>query len=115
MHTVNVKNEFGKLRTAIVHNGANAIDFTKEVWKLVPDDERDEHPETGASLAAPLQKQHAEFRKVLAKHSVELISPETQDEAFCQVFTRDPCFAVGDTLYVGTLRDPRRHAETHGL
>jgi N-dimethylarginine dimethylaminohydrolase len=31
------------------------------------------------------------------------------------VFTRDPCFAVGDTLYLGGLRDAYRHAEVAGL
>src|SRR5262249_2419730 len=54
-------------------------------------------------------------RKVLTEHRVELLSPETQKDAFCQVFARDPCFAVGDTLYVGKLRDEWRHAETLGL
>jgi N-dimethylarginine dimethylaminohydrolase len=31
------------------------------------------------------------------------------------VFTRDPCFAVGDTLYLGSLRDAYRHPEVAGL
>jgi N-dimethylarginine dimethylaminohydrolase len=31
------------------------------------------------------------------------------------VFARDPCFAVGETLFVGGMRDAWRHPETGGL
>ena len=31
------------------------------------------------------------------------------------MFARDPCFAIGETLFVGGLRDEWRHPETAGL
>jgi N-dimethylarginine dimethylaminohydrolase len=31
------------------------------------------------------------------------------------VFTRDPCFAIGDTLFLGSLRDSYRHPEVAAL
>jgi N-dimethylarginine dimethylaminohydrolase len=44
-----------------------------------------------------------------------LHSPETQAGAFCQVFTRDPCFVIGETLFVASLRDSYRDKEIAGL
>jgi N-dimethylarginine dimethylaminohydrolase len=116
MRTLQVQNEFGALRTALVHDASNAVDTTlEELRRLIPPDELADHPESGTSLRDQIISQHAAFRRVLAEHGVSLISPETQEGAFCQVFTRDPCFVVGDTLFVGSLRDDYRHPEIAGL
>ncbi len=116
MRTVRVTDEFGALRTALVHDASNARTFTMEDHKrLIPPDQLRDHPETGPSSRNRLIEQHAGFRQVLADHGVTLLSAATQADAFCQVFTRDPCFAIGDTLFVGSLRDDYRHRETAGL
>jgi N-dimethylarginine dimethylaminohydrolase len=83
--------------------------------RLIPPNELRDHPETGPSSKDRLIEQHARFRQVLTDHGVTLLSAATQANAFCQVFTRDPCFAIGDTLFVGSLRDAYRHPETAGL
>lgn len=116
MRTTRVHDEFAELRSAIVHDGGNARDFTMELYrKLVPPEDLAEHPESGPSSKDVLIEQHRRFRDLLAEQGVELIYPETQEGASCQVFTRDPCFAVGETLFVGGLRDEWRRAETAGL
>lgn len=111
-----VANEHGRLRAAIVHDGRNAVDVTMDDYhRLVPADELRDHPESGPSSKQRLAAQHASFRDLLAGHGVELFLPDTRAGAFCQVFTRDPSFVVGDTFFVGGLRDPWRHPETAGL
>jgi N-dimethylarginine dimethylaminohydrolase len=104
------------LRTALVHDGGNAVDTTMEdLRRLIPADELADHPESGLSLRDRIISQQARFCSVLADHGVSLLSPQTQDAAFCQVFTRDPCFVVRDTLFVASLRDEYRHPEIAGL
>jgi N-dimethylarginine dimethylaminohydrolase len=116
MLTIRVQDEFAKLRTAIVHDGSNAIDISLDDWRdFLPPDELARHPESGSSSKARLVEQHARFRQVLADHRVNLLAPEPQEEAFGQVFARDPCFAIGDRLFVGGLCDDWRQAETTGL
>ncbi|MBI5758354.1 MAG: hypothetical protein HZA46_07545 [Planctomycetales bacterium] len=41
--------------------------------------------------------------------------PDTQDEAYCQVFTRDAAFVVGNTLFVAGFRESYRRPELAGL
>lgn len=116
MLQVSVTTEFGTLRSALVHDGCNSVETTmEELHRLIPADELKDHPESGPSAKARIIEQHASFRKILAEHGVALQSPETHPDAFCQVFTRDPCFVVGDTLFVASLRDEYRHLETAGL
>lgn len=116
MRRLQVQNEFGTLRSALVHGASNAVDITlEEIRRFVPRDEWSDHPESGTSLRDQVIHQHAVFCRVLAEHGVSLLSPETQEGAFCQVFARDPCFVVGDTLFVGRLRDRYRDRETIGL
>jgi len=116
MHTIRIHDEFGTLRTAIVHDASNAVDTTVEdLRQFIPADELKDHPESGPSLRGQIIELHARFRNVLAESGVVLLSPATQTEAFCQVFTRDPCFAIGDTLLVGSLRDDYRQPEIAGL
>lgn len=125
MTAIRVGDEFGTLRTALVHDGSNAVDFTMDDYRrLVPPDVLAEHPESAESRRDRLVEQHARFRQLLADEGVGLVSPDTRgaasppdaaDRAFCQVFTRDPCFVVGDTLFVAGLWDEWRHPETGGL
>jgi len=113
---VGVHDEFGVLRTAILHDGRNATDVTLEdlQWSLPPR-ELTRNPHVGPSSKARLVKQHAALRKCLVKRGVRLLAPVAQPGAFGQVFTRDPCFAIGGCLFVGGLRDDWRQAETAGL
>src|SRR5205814_1149615 len=52
---------------------------------------------------------------LLQAASVQLIAPLTQIDAFCQAFTRDPCFVIGNTLFIGRMRETYRQLETPGL
>jgi N-dimethylarginine dimethylaminohydrolase len=116
MHTVRINDEFGTLRTAVVHDASNAVDHTMEdLRSFTPAEELKDHPESGSSHRERIIELNARFRQVLAENGVTLLSPATQADAFCQVFTRDPCFAIGDTLLVGNLRDEYRQAEIAGL
>ena len=113
---VGVHDEFATLRTAIVHDGRNASDVTMADWRwTLPPSELARNPQLGRSSKARLITQHAGLRKVLARRGVTLLAPEAQHGAAGQVFTRDPCFAIGDRLFIGGLRDEFRHAETAGL
>src|SRR2546423_1529517 len=116
MHTVRITDEFATLRTAVVHDASNAVDTTVEdLRRFIPAEELKDHPDSGSSFKDRIIELHARFRTVLAENGVTLLSPATQAEAFCQVFTRDPCFAIGDRLMVGSLRDEYRQAEITGL
>jgi N-dimethylarginine dimethylaminohydrolase len=116
MVTINVKDEFAPLKVALVHHALNAIDETMEDFrKHVGDDMLREHPESGPVFKHRVIEQQAQFLRLLEFNGVQLLRPDTQADAFCQVFTRDPCFAVGGTLFLGSLRDRYRHAEVAGL
>jgi hypothetical protein len=116
MQPVHVQDEFAPLKVALVHDGTNAVTLSmEEQRRLIPAEELRDHPEAGPVFRDRIVEQQAEFLKLLAFHGVTLLYPETQPGAFCQVFTRDPCFAVGDTLYLGSLRDAYRHPEVAGL
>jgi N-dimethylarginine dimethylaminohydrolase len=116
MHSVHVKDEFAPLKVVIVHDGTNAITLSmEEQRRLIPAEDLQKHPEAGPVFKERLIEQQAEFLKLLAFHGVTLLYPATQPTAFCQVFTRDPCFAIGDTHFLGSLRDAYRHPEMGGL
>jgi N-dimethylarginine dimethylaminohydrolase len=117
MLTIRVQGELGKLRTAIVHDGSNAVDVTMDDWQALPLPEAlaDEHPEAGPSSKERLIEQHGRLRKLLTESGVTLLSPQTQPEAFGQVFARDPGFAIGETLFIGGLTDEWRLVETTRL
>ena len=113
---IRVDDEFGTLKTAIVHDGSTARDFTlDEQRRNIPADMLAEHPETGASSREKLVLQHEAFCKTLADAGVNLISPVARPGSVYQVFARDPAFAIGDTLFVARMRDSWRAAETTGL
>jgi N-dimethylarginine dimethylaminohydrolase len=116
MIAVNVKDEFAPLRMGIVHDARNAIDFSMEDFrKHVEADVLREHPESGPVFRHRVVEQQAQFLRLLEFNGVRLLTPGAQADAFCQVFTRDPYFAVGGTLFLGSLRDPYRQPEVAGL
>jgi N-dimethylarginine dimethylaminohydrolase len=116
MHSIHVKDEFAPLKVAIVHDGTNAKSLSmEEQRKLIPAKDLLHHPEAGPVFKQRVIEQQAEFLKLLAFHGVTLLYPVKQPEAFCQVFTRDPCFAISDTLFLGGLRDSYRHSEMSGI
>lgn len=116
MVTINVKDEFSPLRVIIAHEALNAIDISMEDHRrLIEPELLQEHPETGPIFRQRVIEQQAQFLRFLRFNGVEVLSPNPQAAAFCQVFTRDPCFTVGDTLFLGSLRDPYRHPEVAGL
>ncbi len=113
---VGVHDEFGTLRTVILHDASNATDVTMDDWRWsLPPSELARNPQVGPSSKARLIRQHATLRKCLANRGVTLLAPEAQPGAVGQVFTRDPCFAIGERLFVGGLHDDWRDAETAGL
>jgi N-dimethylarginine dimethylaminohydrolase len=114
--TVAVHGEFGTLKSAIVHDGSTARTFTMEEQKrLIAPEMLRQHPETGPSSRDKLIAQHRKLREVLVESGVVLLDPQSQGMAPFQVFTRDPSFAIGNTLFISSLKDPWRHAETAGL
>jgi N-dimethylarginine dimethylaminohydrolase len=114
--TVNVKDEFSPLRVVIAHEALNAIDLSMEDHRrLIAPELLQEHPETGPIFRQRVIEQQAQFLRFLRYNGVEVLSPNSQEAAWCQVFTRDPCFAVGNTLFLGSLHDPYRHPEVAGL
>jgi N-dimethylarginine dimethylaminohydrolase len=116
MQSVHIQDEFAPLRVALVHDGTNAVSLSmEEQRRLIPAEELRDHPEAGPVFRDRVVEQQAEFLKLLVFQGVTLLYPETQVGASCQVFTRDPCFAVGETLYLGSLRDSYRHPEVAGL
>jgi N-dimethylarginine dimethylaminohydrolase len=113
---INVKDEFSRLRVVIAHDALNAIDISMAGHRrLIEPELLQEHPETGPVFRHRVIEQQAQFLDFLNRNGVEVLSPNPQATAFCQVFTRDPCFAVRDTLFLGSLRDPYRHSEVTGL
>ena len=116
MVTINVKDEFSPLRVVIAYDALNAIDLSMEgLCRVVEAEILQEHPESGPIFRHRVIEQQALFLDFLNRNGVEVVPPNPQAEAFCQVFTRDPCFTVGDTLFLGSLRDPYRHPEVAGL
>jgi N-dimethylarginine dimethylaminohydrolase len=116
MVTINVKDEFSPLRVVIAHDALNAIDISMEGHRrLIEPELLKEHPETGPIFRHRVIEQQAKFLDFLNGNGVEVLAPNPQAAAFCQVFTRDPCFAVRNTLFLGSLRDPYRYPEVAGL
>ena len=116
MVTINVKDEFSPLRVVIAHDALNAIDISMAGHRrLIEPELLKEHPETGPIFRHRVIEQQSQFLDFLNRNGVEVLPPNPQAAAFCQVFTRDPCFAVGDTLFLGSLRDPYRYPEVAGL
>jgi N-dimethylarginine dimethylaminohydrolase len=86
----------------------------EEVLAFADEDGRP-HPETGPVSGARLVKEMAAYRKLLARFGVEILAPSVVDGDTAQLFTRDPCFVVGSTLFLGQLRDAHRDGEVDAL
>lgn len=111
-----VRDEFAPLRSVLLHDPTNAVDLSVEtIEAVVPADELADHPETGPVLRARVREQHARLWDLIDQFGVAAVAPVEQPNAFCQVFTRDPCFVVRDRLFVAALRDEYRRPETAGL
>jgi N-dimethylarginine dimethylaminohydrolase len=111
-----VRDEFAPLRSVLLHYPANARDLSMDdIKSLVPPDELTEHPECGPISKARVEQQHARLEDVMDEFRVAVEAPVEVDGALCQVFTRDPCFVVGDRLFIGAFRDDYRHPELAGL
>ncbi len=111
-----VHDEFSPLQVAIVHDAGNATDITRDQirQKVRPDTLRD-HPETGPVSRQRIIEQQSAFREYLSSEGVKLLEPVEIPGAGSQIFMRDPCFVVGNTLYIGAFRDDFRFAEIAGL
>jgi N-dimethylarginine dimethylaminohydrolase len=114
--SINVKDEFSQLRKVIAHDALNAIDMSMaDFGTYVEAAILAGHPETGPVFRHRVIEQQAQLLNLLRFNGVAVVPPTPQAEAFCQVFTRDPCFAIKDTLFLGSLRDSYRHPEVAGL
>lgn len=113
--TVQVRDEFGPLKTAILHDGSNARDMTLEEVLAFAEEDGKPHPETGPVSAEKLVAELAAYRDLLAKFGVEMLAPTALEGHTAQHFTRDPCFVVGETLFLARPRDEHRENEVEGL
>ena len=116
IRTVSVQGEFGALKSAIVHDASNARSFTMDDQRrLIAPEMLQQHPETGPSSRDKLIDQHRKLRALLGDSGVVVLDPLPESVAPFQVFARDPSFAIGGTLFIASLKDPWRRAETNGL
>jgi len=116
MTQINIRNEFDEMRTAICHDASNVVDMSMEQWRQVVGSKKlQAHPETGPVDRELFIGQHKRFRDLLEDRGVELLVPDTQPGAVCQAFARDPSFAIGNTMFIGSMREPYRNPEIHGL
>lgn len=109
-----ISSEWAPLQVALFHDASNMIDRSPE-GNMVDPNVLAKHPEQGPVRKEVVIEQHARFRLLLQDKGVRLISPVTQPDAFCQVYTRDPSFVVGDTLYIARMSAKYRQPETAGL
>jgi len=116
MINIKIKNEFSDLKIALIHNAENVISLDDNEWaKIVPKSILAKHPETGLINKDEFVKQQKTYIEFLIQSDVQLISPLTQSNAFCQVYTRDPCFVIDETLFIGKMKDKYRYPEIEGL
>src|SRR3989344_4290987 len=112
---ISVTSEWGQLKSAISHNASNMINCPDQA-DLFTAEELAKHPEQGPIVRNQFQSQHSRFRQLLAQSGVQLVAPETQPGAFCQVYTRDFGFVVDRTFFISTaIRDDYRKPEVEGL
>lgn len=113
---VSIRNEWGTLKCAIMHDGSNVIDLTVEDHiQMSGSDIVDRHPETGSVCRVSLMRQHAAYCELVDRHGVEIVQPINQHWAFDQVFTRDPGFVIGQSFFSARMRDEHRLTELIGL
>jgi|GEM_PF-2343686 N-dimethylarginine dimethylaminohydrolase len=121
---INVNTEFGKLKLAVVHQGRNLVDYQdaiKTIFRLNPRDaqraakEEDHHPESGKWKASRARMQISGLVGLLQERGIKLLFSTDVENQFCQFFTRDVGFVVGNTLYVAKRTDEYRRREIEGL
>jgi hypothetical protein len=95
MVKIKVKDEFSPLRVVIAHEGAECH---RHVNRRLPQLRRAGDLKSCPIFRPRVIEQQAAFLRLLKFSGVEVESPKTQPEAFCQIFTRYPCFAVSDKL-----------------
>ena len=116
MLEIRVDDEFGPLKSVIVHDACNARDVDPcEIEDRDGEDLFRTHPEMGVVTGELVRKEMAAFLRLLARFKVEMVAPLPIENALCQLFTRDPSFAVGKTWFLGRLADEHRFCETLGL
>jgi N-dimethylarginine dimethylaminohydrolase len=115
---VQVEDEFAQLRIVLIHDGSNAKDiYLADLIEghAIAADRGQKHPESGTVLADRVMLEMARFRKLLTKYGVEIVSPRPIEDAVSQIFTRDPLFAVGNAVFLGSMLDDIRALELEGL
>ncbi|MDP2637024.1 MAG: arginine deiminase family protein [bacterium] len=119
---VRVFSEYGRLSRVLVHGG-NTMILPRELKSLLGKhsslhllEEEKYHPESGVWDRNMLRDQLADLQNVLwGGRGVRLVYAWNVHDAWTQFFTRDACFVVGDTLYLGVFRDPIRKLEKRGV
>ena len=115
---VQVDDEFAALKVAVVHDGSNAKDiYLADLIEghAVAAERGQKHPESGPVLADKVMLELTRFRKLLTKYGVEIVPPKPVEGGVSQIFTRDPLFAVGKAVFLGSLLDDIRAIELEGL
>ena len=113
---VSVDSEYMQARTVIMSLAENMIDIDWPLWQtLTSEEELKRHPETGPVSKKKFQQQIIELYNFLLSRGLKIIFPQIIDQAVCQVFTRDPCFVVKNTVYLSSMRDDYRYEEILGL
>jgi len=113
--------EWAPLQSAVVHDGVhNARTLSIQDWcEEINLDELARHQETGPVEREIIIEQIKRFHQILEARGVKLVHPTPIDRADDQVFTRDPCFVVGNgnksVLFVASMRDEYRLPEVKGI
>ena len=110
-----VRDEFGHLKSVLVHDARNAVDIDIEDVQLHPPEYIAEHPETRLVRRQDVIDQQHRFCDLLDRAGVHLHFPDVLEDAPGQIFTRDPSFVIHETLFLGSLRDEHRQHEPAGL
>ena len=115
---VRIDDEFSPLKSVIVHDASNARDIEPEElfeYLLIAEERGQKHPEAGPVSGVAVQQEIARFRELLMSRGVELLMPDPVANAMSQVFTRDPAFVIGQTMFIGSMFDDYRSVELDGL
>lgn len=108
--TANIVDEWSPLRRALVLTPTNLVDISDHTAVVTPS-ELAKHPESAPTRRDLFLQQHRALVELLERRGVALIEPPIEPDAFCQTFTRDPGGVIGDTFYIGQLRDTYRSPE----
>ena len=107
-----INSEFGQLESVIWHDASNVLNMNPTLF--LSQEEIAKHPEQGIIYKELFMEQHARLGRFLEDHGVKLVDAEPT-KSFTQVYTRDPGFVIGDTLFIGRMKAGYREAEIEGL